>query len=112
MTMYVYSTTGEPVGFVFGEDIFDLGGQPLARIHGNRVHSFDGEYKGEWFRDMVVHRPDAQPRRAPAVAAPQPRSPPPASCRLRAVVNYGYDDAFEFLGKPADQDRFRQAAEG
>jgi hypothetical protein len=54
--MYVYSTGGEPVGFVFETYIYDMDGTPLGRIVGCRVHRFDGTYVGEWFRDMVVRR--------------------------------------------------------
>ena len=72
MAMYVYSTEGEPVGFVFGTDIYDLAGTPLGRIVGCRVHRFDGAYVGEWFRDMVVKRPQGRPRIISAVAAPPP----------------------------------------
>lgn len=97
MAMYVYSTEGEPVGFVFGTDIYDLDGTPLGRIVGCRVHRFDGSYVGEWFRDMVVLRPQGRPRLI-SPAEPPPRRPPAsASYRLRAVVDYGYEDAFPLL---------------
>ena len=54
MAMYVYSTEGEPVGFVFETYHLRPRGTPLGRIVGCRVHRFDGTYVGEWSRDMVV----------------------------------------------------------
>lgn len=110
LTMYVYSTDGEPVGFVFETSIYDLDGMPLGRIVGCRVHRFDGTYVGEWFRDMVVERPQARPRIIPAVAAPPRRAPVESSYRLRAVVDYGYRDAFPQL-KDGTDDWLRHAAE-
>lgn len=95
--MYVYSTDGEPVGFVFETNIYDLGGTPLGRIAGCRVHRFDGSYVGEWFRDMVVKRPQGRPRIIAPAPVPPRRPPAAATCRLRAVVDYGYDDAFPLL---------------
>lgn len=104
MAMYVYSTEGEPVGFVFGTDIYGLDGTPLGRIVGCRVHRFDGSYVGEWFRDMVVLRPEGRPRRIPPAAPPPPRPPASTSYRLRAVVDYGYPDAFPLLREQAGHD--------
>jgi hypothetical protein len=97
VAMYVYSTGGEPVGFVFETNIYDLEGAPLGRIVGCRVHRFDGTYVGEWFRDMVVRRPSGRPRIIPPAPVPPRRPPAAASYRLRAVVDYGYTDAFPFL---------------
>jgi hypothetical protein len=114
--MYVYSTDGDPVGFVFEMNIHDLEGAPLGRIVGCRVHRFDGSYVGEWFRDMVVRRPQGRPRIIPpAPASPRrtpvpPRRPPaPHSYRLRAVVDYGYADAFPLLRETGHY--LREAAE-
>ena len=104
MAMYVYSTEGEPVGFVFETNIHDLEGTPLGRIVGCRVHRFDGTYVGEWFRDMVVRRPNGRPRIIPPVAAPPRRPPADASYRLRAVVDYGYADMFPLLRQGAGED--------
>ena len=95
--MYVYSTDGAPVGFVFETTIYDLTGEPLGRIVGCRVHRFDGTYVGEWFRDMVVRRPQGRPRIIPPAPTPARRPPVAASYRLRAVVDYGYQDAFPQL---------------
>lgn len=107
--MYVYSTDGDPVGFVFETTIYDLAGAPLGRILGCRVHRFDGTYVGEWFRDMVVRRPQARPRIIPPAPVPPNRPPAPGSYRLRAVVNYGYPDAFPLLRESGTF--FREAAE-
>ena len=109
--MYVYSTDGEPVGFVFEMNIYDLDGAPLARIVGSRVHRFDGTYVGEWFKDMVVRRPQARPRIIPAGAVPPPRPPADVSYRLRAVVDYGYPDVFPLLRQSAHENYLSQAAE-
>ena len=106
--MYVYSTDGEPVGFVFETTIFDLEGAPLGRICGCRVHRFDGTYVGEWFRDMVVRRPSGRPRIIPPTSVPARRDPIAASYRLRAVVDYGYPDAFPAL---RESGYLREAAE-
>ena len=107
--MYVYSTDGDPVGFVFETDIFDMDGTPLGRIVGCRVHRFDGSYVGEWFRDMVVKRPSARPRVIPPAQIPPRRPPAAKSYRLRAVVDYGYADAFPALRESGTY--FREAAE-
>jgi len=106
--MYVYSTGGEPVGFVFETNIYDLGGAPLGRIVGCRVHRFDGTYVGEWFRDMVVRRPSGRPRIIPPAPVPPRRPAAATSYRLRAVVDYGYTDAFPFL---RESGYLREAAE-
>ena len=112
MAMYVYSTDGEPVGFVYEMNIYDLDGTPLGRIAGCRVHRFDGTYVGEWFRDMVVRRPQGRPRIIAAVATPPRRPPASPSYRLRAVVDYGYEDAFPLLRETADRHAWvGQAAE-
>jgi len=107
--MYVYSTDGDPVGFVFETTIYDLTGAPLGRIVGCRVHRFDGSYVGEWFRDMVVARPGARPRIIPPAMVPPRRPAAASSYRLRAVVDYGYADAFPALRESGTG--FREAAE-
>ena len=114
MAMYVYSTEGEPVGFVYETTIYDLEGAPLGRILGSRVHRIDGSYVGEWFKDMVVRRPCGRPRFIPPVAMPPPRNPPGPSFRLRAVVDYGYPDVFHLLAlRPSNDEgaEIGQAAE-
>jgi hypothetical protein len=108
--MYVYSTDGEPVGFVFETNIYDLEGTPVGRIVGSRVHRFDGTYVGEWFRDMVVRRPQGRPRIIPAVAAPPRRGPADASFRLRAVVDYGYADMFPTLRQTSGEELYLSVA--
>jgi hypothetical protein len=61
---------------------------------------------------MVVRRPQGRPRRIPPVPAPPPRPPASASYRLRAVVDYGYADAFPLLRQGADESAWLdQAAE-
>jgi hypothetical protein len=97
MAMYVYSTAGEPVGFLYETFIHDLQGRPLGRIFGSRVHRLDGSYAGEWFKETVVERPGSRPRTLPPVASPPWRTPPATGTRRRAVVDYGFADAFERL---------------
>jgi hypothetical protein len=114
MAMYVYSTEGEPVGFLFESVIHDLGGVPLGRIIGSRVHRFDGSYVGEWFKEMVVERPSTRPRPLPPIPAPPRRVSPGASWRRRGVVDYGYRDIFHCLYESAAERPsagFGQAAE-
>jgi hypothetical protein len=111
MAMYVYNPAGEPVGFVFETSIYDLDGTPLGRIVGRRVHHFDGTYAGEWFKDMVVRHPEARPRLLPPAPVPARRPPAEVSYRLRAVVNYGFADAFPQLCEGARETFLHQAAE-
>jgi hypothetical protein len=108
MTMYVYSTAGEPRGFLFETTIFGLDGLPLGRILGCRVHRFDGSYAGEWFHGMVVDRPTARPRSIPPVPVPAARAAAPSSGWRREVAEYNlYADAFDRLLQPS----LSQAAE-
>jgi hypothetical protein len=100
MAMYVYSTGGEPVGFVYETFIHDLEGMPLGRIVGSRVHRLDGSYAGEWFKEMVVDRPTSRPRAIPPVAAPPRRPSPGRGMPRRVVVDYGFPDAFHLLYEP------------
>lgn len=111
MAMYVYSTAGEPVGFVYETTIYDIDGTPLGRIVGSRVHHFDGAYAGEWYKDMVVRHPQARPRMIPPAAPPPRRPPAPISYRLRAVVDYGYPDVFPQLRQSGHDAHMDQAAE-
>jgi hypothetical protein len=110
MTMYVYSTAGEPRGFLFETTIFGLDGTPLGRVMGCRVHRFDGTYAGEWFHQMVVDRPTARPRAIPPIPVPAPRPPAPVSWGRRQVAEYGaYADAFDRLA--GVEERYQIAAE-
>ena len=96
MTMYVYGTRGEPVGFLFESFIYDLEGTALGRLFGSRVHRLDGSYAGEWFHQMVVDRPTARPRSIPGIPTPAPRPRAPVSCWRRHVAEYGaHADAFD-----------------
>jgi len=97
MAMYVYSTAGEPVGFLHELFIYDLQGTARGRIIGSRVHRLDGTYVGEWFKEMVVQRPTARPRSIAAIPAPPSRRSPGASFWRRCVVHHGYPDAFHLL---------------
>jgi hypothetical protein len=113
MAMYVYSTGGQPIGFLYETFVHDLDGRPLGRILGSRVHRLDGSYAGEWFKEMVVERPTARPRAIPPVTAPPLRPSPGTGMQRRAVVDYGFPDAFDRLREPAVDSgaAFREAAE-
>lgn len=114
MTMYVYDTGGEPVGFLFETFIYDFCGSPLGRIIGSRVHRLDGSYAGEWLHQMVVERPSAKPRSFFPAVAPLPPPLPPACFRRRPVAEHGrYRDAFERLYERAGEsaDTLSHAAE-
>jgi hypothetical protein len=98
MTMYVYSTEGEPRGFLFETTIYGMDGRPLGRLVGARVHRFDGSYVGEWFHQMVVERPTARPRPFFPATPPAARPPAPVTFRRRHVAEYGaWRDAFDLL---------------
>ena len=98
MPMYVYSTDGEPVGFLFESFVFDLEGTPLARLFGSRVHRLDGSYAGEWFHQMVVERRSSPVRPILPAAAPPRRPVPRWPDPRRYVAEYGlYPDAFHRL---------------
>ena len=111
MAMYVYSTRGEPVGFVMETFIHSFDGQPVGRIIGSRVHRFDGTYVGEWWKEMVVERPEARPRNLPPVRVPPRRDPPPRTWNRRVVLHGGYQDVFHLLLEGADVEDYPQAAE-
>jgi hypothetical protein len=57
---------------------------------------------------MVVRRPSGRPRIIPPAPVPSRRPPAAASYRLRAVVDYGYADAFPALRETG---YLREAAE-
>jgi hypothetical protein len=104
MPMYVYSTTGEPVGFLFESFVCDLEGTTLGRLFGTRVHRLDGSYAGEWFHQMVVARRAAPVRSILPAAAPAGRPPlPPRAETRRFVAEYSlYPDAFHLLYEAPD----------
>lgn len=103
MTMYIYQTDGEPVGFRFGDFIHDLEGYPLGRVVGTHVHKFDGSYVGELFKEMVVDKPIVRRRDAAPAAAPPKLASPGRTCRRRGLVNYGFRDVFHLLFEPGVQ---------
>ena len=111
MAMYVYNTRGEPVGFVMETYIHTMEGQPVGRILGSRVHRFDGSYVGEWWKEMVVARPEGMPRSLPPMAVPPRRVSPGMTCNRRVVLHGGYQDMFDALSQPAETPRYDQAAE-
>ena len=95
MAMFVFSTAGEAVGFVFGSFIYDLEGSPLGRLLGSRVHRIDGSYAGEWFHQMVVDRRTAAPRAISPMTAPPTRERVDRCPPRRPAADYGrYPDAF------------------
>jgi hypothetical protein len=98
MTMYVFSTAGEAVGFVYESFIYDLDGSPLGRILGSRVHRLDGSYVGEWFNDMVVDKAAPNRRAINAVFPPPRKAPMARGVWRRSVLDHGkYPDAFGWL---------------
>lgn len=102
MAMYVFSTAGEAVGFVYESFIFDLDGSPLGRILGSRVHRLDGSYVGEWFHDMVVDKKAPHRRAINAVFPPPRQAPVPGGVRRRPVLEHSkYEDAFPWLYEQA-----------
>jgi hypothetical protein len=111
MAMYVYNTQGEPVGFVMETFIHTFEGQPVGRIIGSRVHRFDGTYVGEWWKEMVVERPEGRPRSLPPMPVPPRRDPPGSTCNRRVVLHGGYRDMFHMLVAGAEGRDFPQAAE-
>ena len=96
---------------LIGLEELGLEGTPLGRIVGSRVHRFDGTYVGEWYKDMVVRRPQGRPRIIPTAAVPPRRPPAEVSYKLRAVVDYGYPDAFPQLRQGAQDSYMSIAAE-
>ena len=95
MAMYVYSTAGEPSAFSMRPSS-TISKDDLGRIIGSRVHRLDGSYAGEWFKETVVERPD--PNRAPCRPFRTRNGGSAATgTRRRAVVDYGYADAFDRL---------------
>ena len=97
MTMYVFSTAGEAVGFVYESFVYDLAGSPLGRILGSRVHRLDGSYVGEWFNDMVVDKA-AYRRAINAVFSPPRKAPISRGVWRRSVLDHGkFPDAFGWL---------------
>jgi hypothetical protein len=113
MAMYVYSTQGEPVGFVMETFIHTMDGRPVGRIIGSRVHRLDGTYIGEWWKDMVVARPEGQKRDMMPIAPPPRRVSPGISFRRRVVLHGGYRDMFHLLAAEAASEpaEFSLAAE-
>ena len=102
MTMYVYSTAGEAVGFVYESFIYDLDGTPLGRILGSRVHRLDGSYVGEWFHDMVVDKKVPYRRAIQPVYAPPRKEAMQSTFRRRRVLEHSrYEDAFPWLYEQA-----------
>jgi hypothetical protein len=98
MPMYVYSTRGEPVGFLFESFVYDLEGTALGRLFGARVHRLDGSYAGEWFHQMVVERRDGGARSVLPVRAPERPPVPQRPEPRRHVAEYWlYPDAFHLL---------------
>lgn len=111
MPMYVYSTDGRPVGFLFANIVHDLEGAALGRIIGSRVHRFDGSYVGEWFKDCVVHRPEVRPRTIAAMPSPPSQPSPGITSNRRGVIDYGLPDVFHLLYEPGDGQALDIAAE-
>jgi hypothetical protein len=103
MAMYVYNTSGHPVGFLSSIFIHDFDGRPLGRILGTRVYRLDGVYIGEFYKDMVVAKPSTgNPRDILPMTAPKATSPGIGPPR-RNYVDFGYADVFHLLYESASQ---------
>lgn len=111
MAMYVYNTRGEPVGFVMEMFIHDNDGRPVGRIMGTRVHRLDGSYVGEFYKEMVVTRPEARPRSIFPAKVPPHRVPPEPGHHKRVVLHNGYQDVFHLLTVGRQDDEYSEAAE-
>lgn len=111
MAMYVYSTQGEPIGFVMETFIHDMEGRALGHIMGSRVHRFDGTYVGEWYKEMVVAKPDGRPRTILPIQVPARRIPPGPSFNRRVVLHNGYQDVFHLLTVGRQEESYDLAAE-
>src|ERR1700684_3379603 len=83
MAMYVYSTAGEPVGFLYETFIHDLEGRPLGRIIGSRVHRLARALSRRAVQGAGGGTPWRPPPRPAVAAAPRDRNPPPRGGRLR-----------------------------
>ncbi|MFN3945764.1 MAG: 4-fold beta flower protein [Allosphingosinicella sp.] len=111
MAMYVFRTNGAAAGFLFGNLIYNLDGEPLGRVIGSRVHRIDGSYVGEWFHNMVVARPSGLPRNLHPICRPAARPAPKTPCARRPVAEYHlYPDAFENLRDRAGTSRIPAAS--
>ena len=66
---------------------------------------------GQCIRDIVVRRPQGRPRLIPPAPVPPRRPPADSSYNLRAVVQYGYADAFHELRETGGAGFYREAAE-
>jgi len=108
MAMCVFSTAGEPLGFVVESFIFDSEGVPLGWILGSHVHRLDGSYVGEWHQQMVVERrpgPPGPPHSVRPLTAPARRPAPAQFYRRAPVEDYRqYQDAFSRLHDPVPTD--------
>ena len=95
--MYVYSTDGEPVGFVFETNIYDLDGTPLGGSSAAGCTGSTAPMSANGFATWScgARRAGRGSSRRRRCRRGGRRSS--ASYRLRAVVDYGYPDAFPSL---------------
>lgn len=113
MPMYVYHAQGHTLGFLSGNIIHDLSGEPLGRILGSHVYRLDGSYVGEWFKESVVDKPVYTRRPIAPMEAPPALPALPAGGSRRGVIDYGFPDVFHRLCDQAalDLNLYAQAAE-
>lgn len=56
MTNYVYSNSGDAVGFIQGKYVYGIDGEPLGHIRDTHVYRISGEYVGELFKQEIVDK--------------------------------------------------------
>ena len=91
MPEYVYSASGDPVGFVRGMFIHDMSGRAVAQLQGTHVYRLSGGYVGELYHQQIVDQRRGNLGRIAAVDNPgsvgKPRHP-----GNRRVVITGFRD--------------------
>jgi len=54
MSGFIYDRHGNGVGFIEGEFIHSLSGQPIGQVRETHSYKITGEYIGEIYKEMVV----------------------------------------------------------
>jgi hypothetical protein len=57
MGKYIYTSRGNPVGYIQGRYIYTMSGRAAGQLNGNHVHKLSGQYVGELDRQMIVRKP-------------------------------------------------------
>jgi hypothetical protein len=96
MAYFIYSTAGEPQGFRLGEHIFTMDGVPVGRVFAEKVYKLGGSYVGVLINNMVLDKSGVSRRSLPPVSAP-PHAQPPRGAEMRRPVCEAFADSFELL---------------